>query len=51
MVGWVYILSGGMLLYLGKHTITHIDMLPQQTIETMKDNVKWIRGKMISDKR
>jgi hypothetical protein len=41
----------GMLLYLGKHTITHIDMLPQQTIETMKENVKWIRGKMISDKR
>jgi hypothetical protein len=40
----------GMLLYLGKHTITHIDMLPQQTVETMKENVKWIEEKMISDK-
>jgi hypothetical protein len=48
-VGGVCILSGGMLLYLGKHTITHIDMLPQQTVETMKENVKWIKEKMISD--
>jgi Putative Actinobacterial Holin-X, holin superfamily III len=51
MVGGVCILSGGMLLYLGKHTITHIDMLPQQTVETMKENVKWIKEKMIPDKR
>jgi hypothetical protein len=51
MVGGVCILSGGMLLYLGKHPITHIDMLPQQTVETMKENVKWIQEKMILGKR
>jgi hypothetical protein len=40
-----------MLLYLGKHTITHIDMLPHQTVQMMKENVKWIEEKMIPDKR
>jgi hypothetical protein len=33
------------LLYQGKQRISQIEMVPQQTVETMKENVRWIRKK------
>ena len=33
------------LLYRGKRQISEIDIVPQQTIKTIKENVQWIREK------
>jgi hypothetical protein len=37
------------LLYRGKRYMSQIDMVPQQTVETMKENVRWIKEKTISE--
>jgi hypothetical protein len=49
IVGGVCVIAGGVLLYRGKRYISQIDMVPQQTVETMKENVRWIKEKAISD--
>jgi hypothetical protein len=40
---------GMLLIYRGKKAISQIDMIPQQTVETMKENARWIREKAISN--
>lgn len=37
------------LLYLGKKRMSQIDIVPQQTVETMKENVRWTREKVIAE--
>jgi hypothetical protein len=50
IVGGVCTIVGVVLLYRGKHEMSQIDMVPQQTVETMKENVRWIKEKAISEK-
>ena len=50
IVGGVCAVAGGVLLYFGKHYMFQIDMVPQQTVETMKENVRWIKEKTVSEK-
>jgi hypothetical protein len=37
------------LLLIGKNTIARIDVAPPQTIETMKENVRWLKERATSD--
>jgi Putative Actinobacterial Holin-X, holin superfamily III len=43
MVGGICAIAGVALLYRGKQQISQIDLVPQQTVETMKENVRWIK--------
>ena len=45
MVGGICTIAGIALLYRGKQQISQIDIVPQQTVETMKENVKWLKRK------
>lgn len=40
---------GFILLYLGKKQMSQIDIVPQQTLETMRENVKWMKKKAIAE--
>jgi Putative Actinobacterial Holin-X, holin superfamily III len=48
IVGGVLSVLGGVLLYHGKEKIAQIQMVPQQTMETMQENIRWIKDKSIS---
>jgi Putative Actinobacterial Holin-X, holin superfamily III len=50
VVGGVFAIVGVVLLYRGKQQISHVDMVPQQTVETMKENVRWIKEKATLEK-
>jgi hypothetical protein len=43
IVGGLFLIIGGVLLLLAKNTIARIDVVPPQTVETMKENVQWIK--------
>jgi hypothetical protein len=43
MVGGICAVAGVALLYRGKQQISQIDIVPQQTVETMKENVRWLK--------
>lgn len=45
IIGGLCAIVGAALLYRGKQKISEIDVVPQQTIETMKENVRWFRRK------
>jgi len=49
-VAGVCIIAGVALLYSGKKQISEIEVLPSQTVETMKENVKWIKHKASLEK-
>jgi hypothetical protein len=49
IVGGVCAIAGAILLYRGKRYLSQVDMVPQQTVETMKENVRWIKEKAISE--
>ena len=49
IIGGVCAITGVVLLYRGKQHISQIDMVPQQTVETMKENVRWIKKKATSE--
>jgi uncharacterized membrane-anchored protein YitT (DUF2179 family) len=49
IIGGMLAIVGMLLIYRGKKTISQIDMIPQQTVETMKENARWIREKAISN--
>lgn len=49
IVGGVCAMVGGVLLYRAKNQMARIDIVPKQTVETMKENVQWIRKKAIAD--
>jgi Putative Actinobacterial Holin-X, holin superfamily III len=50
IVGGVCAIAGIALLYTGKKRMASIEMVPQQTVETMRENVRWIKEKAISDR-
>ena len=43
IVGGLFLIMGGVLFLIAKHTIARIDVVPPQTVETMKENVQWIK--------
>jgi hypothetical protein len=45
IVGGICAIAGVALLYRGKQQISQIDIVPQQTVETMKENVRWFKRK------
>jgi hypothetical protein len=45
IVGGICVMAGAALLYRGKQYIAQINIVPQQTVETMKENVRWFRKK------
>jgi Putative Actinobacterial Holin-X, holin superfamily III len=49
-VAGVCLIAGIALLYGGKRQISSIQVLPSQTVETMKENVKWIKNKASLEK-
>ena len=49
IIGAVFVIVGGVLLLIGKNTIARIDVVPPQTVETMKENVQWIKERATSD--
>jgi hypothetical protein len=50
IVGGVCAIVGIVLLYRGKQQIAQIEIIPQQTVETMKENVRWIKKNTTSEK-
>lgn len=50
IVAGVCIIAGAALLYGGKKQISDIEVVPRQTVETMKENIRWIKGKAKSEK-
>jgi len=50
IVGVIFAVVGGILLYLGQQRAKTIDPMPNKTIETMKENVEWIKDRTTSDK-
>jgi hypothetical protein len=44
IVGGVLVVLGGSLLAAGKRQAAEIDVVPQRTLETMKENVQWLTG-------
>jgi Putative Actinobacterial Holin-X, holin superfamily III len=50
IVGGLLIIVGGVLLLIAKNTIARIDVVPPQTVETMKENVQWIKERATSDR-
>jgi len=42
IVGGVLVVLGGVLLAMGKRTAEAIDVVPQRTVETLKENVQWL---------
>jgi Putative Actinobacterial Holin-X, holin superfamily III len=49
IVGGLLAISGAVLLLIGKNTIARIDVIPPQTMETMKENIQWIKARATSD--
>jgi hypothetical protein len=45
IIGGICAMAGVALLYRGKQYISQIDVVPQLTVETMKENVRWFRKK------
>jgi len=50
IVAGVCIIAGAALLYGGKKQISGIEVVPQQTVETMKENIRWIKDRAKSEK-
>jgi hypothetical protein len=50
IVGGMLVVIGSLMVYTGKNKISHVDMVPQQTVETMKENIQWIKGKTTLNK-
>jgi len=50
IVGGLFLIMGGVLLLIAKNTIARIDVVPPQTVETMKENVQWIKERATSDR-
>lgn len=43
--GGVCAIAGLALIYSGKQQLSQIDMVPQQTIGTMRENVRWFKNR------
>lgn len=49
IVGGVCAVVGFVLLYRGKNRMSQIDIVPEQTVETMRENVRWIKKQTVAD--
>jgi hypothetical protein len=49
IVGGLFVIVGGVLLLIAKNTIARIDVVPQQTVDTMKENVQWLKEQVTPD--
>ncbi|MGH7966395.1 MAG: phage holin family protein [Candidatus Binatia bacterium] len=50
IVGGVFAVIGGALLASGKNKVEEIDMVPQRTVETVKENARWIKEQATSNR-
>jgi hypothetical protein len=50
LVGVVLAIAGGILFSAAQRQIKEISPVPEQTVETMKENVEWIKDRTTSDK-
>jgi hypothetical protein len=50
IVGGVLLVIGIVLLVMGKQTAEKIDVVPPQTVETLKENAKWIKEQTTSNR-
>jgi hypothetical protein len=44
IVGGVLVILGVALFFIGKNTADRIHRVPRQTVETMKENVQWLKN-------
>jgi hypothetical protein len=49
IVGGLFAVVGVVLLVIGKHKMAGIHMVPQETVETMKENAQWIKDKVTAN--
>jgi len=49
IVGAILAIAGGALLALGSKRAGSIHLVPEQTLDTMKDNLKWIKNQASPD--
>jgi hypothetical protein len=49
IVGGLCAIVGFIMLYLGKRQIAQIEIVPPQTMATMKENARWIKEKAIAE--
>jgi len=45
IVAGICVIAGAALLYGGKKQMSDITVVPSQTVETMKENIRWIKEK------
>jgi hypothetical protein len=50
IVGTALVAIGGVLLTIGKTKAEELDVVPQQTVETIKENTQWLAKRTTSDK-
>jgi len=50
VVGVIFAIVGGVMLYLGQKDAKEIKPVPEKTVETMKENVEWIKDRTTSDR-
>ena len=50
LVGVILAIVGGVLLSAAQRQIKNIHPVPERTVETMKENVEWIKDRTTSDK-
>ena len=49
IVGGLFTVVGVVLLIIGKKKLAQIHMVPQGTVETMKENAQWIKQQVTAD--
>ena len=50
LVGVILAIAGGILLSAAQRQIKNIHPVPERTVETMKENVEWIKDRTTSDR-
>ncbi|HXG17774.1 MAG TPA: phage holin family protein [Methylomirabilota bacterium] len=50
IVGGVLVVAGLIMLYTGKKAAEQIEVVPQETVETMKENAQWIKEQTTSNR-
>jgi len=50
LIGLIGAIVGGVMLSMGQKDAKEIHPMPEKTIETMKENVEWIKDRTTSDK-
>jgi hypothetical protein len=50
LVGLVAAIAGAVMLSSARQRLQHVHPLPERTVETMKENIEWIKDRTTSDK-